>query len=380
MESTRSTTIQRAVRTVAALVLFAAALAPVAGAHAGQRDVGGTRSFSTLTQNAYVGAQIGRVLSLDPSDPLYLQKLVGAVTTTYDELLASLPEVRMAGIAERIASRKPGLVALQEVSLVRTQSPGDLVSGGPEQTPATEVVADFLQMILDELAARGAHYAVVATTTEMDVEMPMLNLLTGEYDDVRLTDRDVILARTDLPPGYLRVSNPQGGTFANHIVIPSIDLPVLRGWCSVDVFVRGRRFRFVNTHLEEETQPGLQWLQALELLQGPADTSLPVVLAGDFNSDGNRANGTLAYDTLLDAGFSDPWTALHPMDPGLTWGHDPLLGDPTWPLVWRIDLVLYRGKTFLPRGATVVDDSLGRATPPFWPSDHAGVAVQLGLK
>ena len=380
MGSERETMFQRAVRTFVALAFIAVTLAPVTPALAGQRDVGGKRSFSTFTQNAYVGAQIGRVLSLDPSDPLYFQKLVEAVTITYYELLASLPEVRMAGIAERIVSRKPDLVALQEVSLVRTQSPGDLVSGDPNQIPATEVVADFLQILLDELAAQGAHYAVVAMATEMDVEMPMLNLLTGEYDDVRLTDREVILARTDLPPGYLRVSNPQSGNFANHIVIPSIDLPVLRGWCSVDVFVRGRKFRYINTHLEEETQPVLQWLQALELLQGPANTSLPVVLAGDLNSDGNRANGTFTYDTLLDEGFSDPWTSLHPADPGLTWGHDPLLEDPTWPLMWRIDFVLYRGNKFLPQRAKVVDDSLGRAMPPYWPSDHAGVAVKLQLK
>ena len=372
--------IQRAVRTFVALVLLGVTLAPATPALAGQRDVGGKRSFSTFTQNAYVGAQIGRVLSLNPSDPAYFQKLVGAVTITYYELLASLPEVRMAGIAERIASREPDLVALQEVSLLRKQSPGDLVSGAPDQVPATEVVADFLQILLDELAARGEHYAVVAMTTEMDVEMPMVNQLSGEFDDVRLTDREVILARTDLPPGYLKVSNPQSGNFANHIVIPSIDLPVLRGWCSVDVFVRGRKFRFINAHLEEETQPVLQWLQALELLQGPSNTSLPVVLAGDFNSDGNRANGTFTYDGLLDAGFSDPWTALHPLDPGLTWGHDPLLADPTWPLVWRIDFALYRGNQFLPQGATVVDDSLGRAVPPYWPSDHAGVAVKLRLK
>jgi len=370
--------IRRVVRTFTILVLLAATLAPITPALAGQRDVGGKRSFNTFTQNAYVGADIGRVLSLDPSDPWYFIKLLEAVTTTYYELLASLPEVRMAGIAERIASRKPELVALQEVSLLRKQSPGDLVIGGQE--PATEVVTDFLQSILDALDAQGAHYAVAAVTTEMDVEMPMFNQVTGEIDDARLTDREVILVRTDLPPGYLRVSNPQGGTFANHIVIPSMGLSVLRGWCSVDVFVRGRKFRYINTHLEEETQPELQWLQALELLQGPANTSLPVVLAGDFNSDGNGANGTYTYDGLLDAGFSDPWTKLHPTDLGLTWGHDPVLADPTWPLVWRIDLVLYDGDQFEPDQATVVDDELGRAMPPFWPSDHAGVAVKFQLK
>ena len=378
MGSKTGTMTRNLIGTGAALALLAATLTPAIPALAGSPDLGGKRSLSTFTQNAYVGTNIGRILGLDPSDPNYPQELVGAVTYSYYELLASLPEERMAGIAERIASGKPDLVALQEVSLLRKQSPGDLLSGGNE--PATEVVTDFLQSLLDALADRGAHYAVAAVTTELDVEMPMLNLATGEFDDARLTDRDVILARTDLPPGYLRVTNPKSGTFANHIVIPSIGLSIPRGWCSVDVFIRGRKFRFINTHLEEETQPLLQWLQALELLQGPANTSLPVVLAGDLNSDGNRANGAFTYDGLLAAGFSDPWTALQPDDTGLTWGHDAVLADPTWPLVWRIDFVLFKRGRFLPQQATVVDDPLGRTTPPLWPSDHAGVAVKLRLK
>jgi endonuclease/exonuclease/phosphatase family metal-dependent hydrolase len=366
------------VRTSVVLALLAAALAPAGAALAGPRDVGGKRAVAAYTQNLYVGADVGRILRVDPADPAYLEQLMRAVRATYFELLGSLPEERMAGIAERIASRKPALVALQEVSLLRRQSPGDLIVGGT--VPATEVVADFLQSLLDELAARGAHYAVVAATTELDAELPMFDMATGQVDDVRLTDRDVILARTDLPPGHLRVSNPQGGNFVNHIVIPSIDFSVPRGWCSVDVFVRSRKFRFINAHLEEETQPVLQWLQALEVLEGPADTPLPVILAGDFNSDGNGANGTVTYDGLLDAGFSDPWTALHPSDPGLTWGHDALLADPDWPFVWRIDLVLTRGPRFVPEQAVVVDDALERDAPPLWPSDHGGLAVRLRIK
>src|SRR5258706_315943 len=78
-------------------------------------------------------------------------------------------------------------------------------------TPATNVVFDYLQMLVDKLAASGAHYAVAASTDELDVELPMLNLQTGTIDDARLTDRDAILVRTDLSPGQLRVSNPQTG-------------------------------------------------------------------------------------------------------------------------------------------------------------------------
>ena len=92
------------------------------------------------------------------------------------------------------------------------------------------MVFDYLQILVDALAARDAHYAVVATTDEIDVELPMLNLLTGAIDDARLTDRDSILVRTDLPPGHLRVGNAQSGHFANLVRIPAYGLSVLRGW------------------------------------------------------------------------------------------------------------------------------------------------------
>src|SRR5207245_5787862 len=89
------------------------------------------------------------------------------------------------------------------------------------------------------------------------------------------------------------------------IHISSIGLSVLRGWCSVDVFVRGERFRYICTHLEEETVPQIQLLQALELLSGPAQVNLPVILTGDFNADTLHRNGTQTYDALIAAGFTD---------------------------------------------------------------------------
>jgi endonuclease/exonuclease/phosphatase family metal-dependent hydrolase len=178
----------------------------------------------------------------------------------------------------------------------------------------------------------------------------------------------------------LRVANPQHGQFTNIIVVPGTGLQVPRGWCSVDVTVRGRTFRCINAHLEEETQPGLQWLQTQELLGGPADVNYPVMLAGDLNTDANHQNGTFAYDTLLAAGFGDPWSVLHPADPGLTWGHDAYLANPQLALVWRIDLVLVRGGVFVPLQMAVLDGRLPRGTPPLWPSDHAGVFASFLLQ
>ena len=85
-------------------------------------------------------------------------------------------------------------------------------------TPATEVVYDYLQILVAELEALGAHYQVVSTANEVDVELPMLSQ-SGRIDDVRLSDREAILVRSDLSRDQLSVSHPQSGNFANVIEI-----------------------------------------------------------------------------------------------------------------------------------------------------------------
>jgi endonuclease/exonuclease/phosphatase family metal-dependent hydrolase len=158
-----------------------------------------------------------------------------------------------------------------------------------------------------------------------------------------------------------------------------IGLTLWRGWCSVDVATRGEDFRYICTHLEEETAPEIQRLQGQELLSGPANVRLPVVLVGDFNADSLGRNGAVTYGDFIDAGFNDAWLAVHRHSPagGLTWGHDDLLADPSHPFSWRIDLILYRGAGFVTTGADVLDPRLHRAQAPFWASDHAAVAADF---
>lgn len=355
--------------------LVAALLALTAAAQPVENGIGGKRDVDVMQVNLYVGGGIERAVALDPTDPNYPAELVAAVTGIYYEIAASQPAARLQGAADAIAARMPDLVSVEEASLIRIQSPGDLMYGGT--SPATNIVFDYLQILTNALAARGAHYAVVASQSEVDVEMPMLNLAAGSVDDVRLTDREAILARTDLPPGQLRVANPQGGHFTNVLAFPAIGLTLERGWCSVDVSIRGRDFRYICPHLEEETAPQIQVLEAQELLSEPANTSLPVLMVGDFNADPLGRDGSIAYALFPAAGFDDAWAVLHPDTPadGLTWGHDEFLADPTVPFNRRIDFVFYRGAGFVPQTADVLDLWLDRDAPPFWASDHATVSA-----
>jgi endonuclease/exonuclease/phosphatase family metal-dependent hydrolase len=369
--------LQPVLRCLAYLLVVATVVASASSALAGAAGTGGKRGLDTMTVNLYVGGPIDKIMALDPTDPNYLTELVSTVTEVYYDIVASQPPLRMQGVADQIAARMPDIVSVEEASLLRNQSPGDLIVGG--STPATTVVFDYLQLLTDALAARGAHYQVVATSQEIDVEMPMLNMQTGTIDDARLTDREAILVRTDLPPGQLSVANPQHGNFSHVIQIPETGISILRGWCSVDVFIRGQNFRYICAHLEEETVPLLQVLQAQELLSGPAASKLPVVICGDFNSDPLHRDGSIAYDTMIAGGFEDAWAMANPANlaGGLTWGHDPFLADPDNAFDRRIDFVFYRGAGFIPVEADVVDLSLNRFVPPLWGSDHAALAVSL---
>jgi hypothetical protein len=361
-------------RRVALACLLAGVLAAAVPAYAEHQDFGGHRGFSTFTANAYVGADIAAPLSLDPTDPGYLNNLIATVTATYVKVVASDPPARMAGLAREIAASRPEVVGLEEIWTV-SQAPATATGPG-----TFTMVFDYLQLLTNALAAHGLHYAVAVTATESDIIMPMLDLTTGGIAYGRITDHEVILARTDLPPGQHRVSHPQTGHFENYLQVPAIGLSLYRGWCSVDVSSRGETFRYICTHLEEETVPAIQMAQAQELL-GSLDHNMPVVLVGDFNADPLHRNGTTTYDEFAQAGFKDAWTALHPHNRagGLTWGQDADLADPAQRFVWRLDLVLYRGQAFQPEELEILDARLSHTQAPLWPSDHAAVAVQFDL-
>jgi endonuclease/exonuclease/phosphatase family metal-dependent hydrolase len=337
------------------------------------------RAVTVMTRNLYVGADIaplgGAIATGDPS------AILGAVSTFWAGVLSTNFPQRAAALADEIADAQPLLIGLQEVSLFRTGAP-DSFFGNP--TRAEQVELDYLDILLGELGERGLHYAPVAVTQNVDAELTGF-VAPGVLRDIRLTDRDVILARTDLPASQLRLSNVQTANFATNLTVPigatGQLFTNLCGWGAIDVQVRGKPFRFINAHLQAESPNPLvnaiQVAQARELLTGPAGTPLPVVLVGDFNSRAD-GTGTATYGLLRGAGFDDAWSQTHPEEPGNTFGHDADLRNATVNFTQRLDLVLCRGD-LRALDADVVGDELADRTPSgLWPSDHGGVVATLG--
>jgi endonuclease/exonuclease/phosphatase family metal-dependent hydrolase len=322
-----------------------------------------TRTVTIMTRNMDLATDFGLVLGAQT-----LQQFLAGATATYQEVQASNIPERAQGIAGEIGATHPDLVGLQEVGLWRTGPLG--------QPPATTVQFDSLQSLLDALNQQGLSYTPVAIMNEFDLEGP-----SSLGFDVRVTDRDVILARTgdDAP----ELSNIQQQHYATNLTVPTIFGPVtdLRGWESVDVKIRGKSFRFVTTHLETYSA-SVQVAQGNELLQVPGNTSLPVVFAGDYNSAAGSGgpDQTPTYGNLIAAGLVDSWNVAHPGDPGYTWplhGEDPYTSSST--PTERIDLVLFRGG-FGTSGVQLIGNTTADLTPSgLWPSDHAGVVATLQL-
>jgi Endonuclease/Exonuclease/phosphatase family len=328
-----------------------------------------------MTRNLYVGADLSPVSAAAATGDG--PAIVQAATDAWQGVKATNFPERAGAVANEIENSEPLLVGLQEVSLFRTGLP-DSISATP--TPALHVELDYLDILLKELEKRGLHYAPVTITEEADTEIPGFTA-PGVLQDIRLTERDVILARTDVPSSKVQFSNKRTGIYAAYASVPigqtgqSIDL--LSGWGSVDVTLRGKTFRFINTHLEPEGPlNAIQVAQGNELLNGPANTSLPVILVGDFNSRAD-GTGTPTYNNLIGAGFKDAWSATHPRELGNTWGHDADLLNTSVNLTQRLDLVLFRDN-LCALDADVVGDELSDRTPSgLWPSDHAGVVATL---
>lgn len=345
---------------VTALAILALLVAtPQAMAHSAQRK--GT--VTVMTRNIYLGTDLGPIFSAPT-----LPGLVSAVGAGYANVQATDFPSRADALAAEIAGTGPDLVGLQEAAIYRVDVPPD----GPT-TPATEVTYDFLGTLTAALAARGLHYAVAATHAGTDAELPAGFPPTR---DVRLTIRDAILVRME-GRTRVRIEHVAGGTFTAKLVVPTVAGPVAvpRGWTAVDARVRGKRFRFVNTHLEAFSAP-VQVAQAAELTTGPATaTERPVILVGDLNS---RADGLgpPSYANLLAAGFRDAWTG----DGGLTCCHAPDLLNPAAAFDKRIDYVLTRGPIHSLRAEVVGDEPWNRTASALWPSDHGGVVATLRIK
>ncbi len=322
----------------------------------------------------------------------------------------NFPE-RAEAIADIVQRNRPHVIGLQEVSLIRSQTPADgAIAPNPDGTftyvPNAETVEfDYLELLVNALGARGLDYVVVegATAEDADVELPMASYddecnFTSVPVDLRLSDRDVILVRGDLA-----TANAMNANFSFNLPVevpaefppaPPIVLAFefTRGFGAVDVTVGKYTHRVVNTHLEvgdrsDQFSPFnlIQFAQASELIGALTGAALPLTVVGDFNSSPSPLDLRPAYGLMSLNGYTDLWNVRQgPFDPGFTCCHDEVLRNEAPVLDERIDLVFTRlpiGSELLPIQSDVVGVRANEKTASgMWSSDHAGVVTTLKFR
>ena len=396
------------------LLLMYAYPAPSAAGHGFNRKFFCKNKVKVMTRNLYLGADIFKVVAVaqnpDPAlggldVPIAVAELFQTVQYT------NFPE-RAEAIAREIWITRPHLIGLQEVSEWYTQSPSDFfeyTSGiplpDPDQASAEDLVYDYLAILLAALEKRGLHYEVAVSNENANLEMPMLTGFTATpgysdpvptFDDLRMVDRDVILVRADVV-----TSNPTAANYSNYLseTISGVELEFTRGWTAVDAEVCGATYRFVNTHLEIESDPEsifrvVQAAQMQELLTILSYETNPILLVGDFNSVpehvpsvGCLPDGLECFpyvppyqQATLYAGYLDAWDLIFWPRDGFTDSFDEFVSDPNAELTQRIDLVLLQPQDreiLRAAGMTTGDKPFSMTPGGLWPSDHAGVVMRI---
>ena len=379
--------------------------------------------IKVVTYNLYVGADIFRVFSPTPCG------VPQAVNDIHNIIQATNFPERAEAIADQIMLQEPHVIGLQEVSLIRTQFPGnslapdgsgiDFLGDFPTdprftfKLDATTVAYDYLQLLLDALSDRGLNYIAVdsASPVNADTEFPAIEFGPDCTPlsipiDLRLTDRDVILVRSDLPVNIAFADNFQFNTpieLPTLIPTPGGLVPAVyvteftRGWGAVNLTIKDQSYSVFNTHLEvgDKTLPpdeGLnlvQFAQALEI-GFIASTTLPSprILVGDINSSpmSGITDPRPAYFILTsEYGLADVWDIQDkpPAKAGFTCCQSELLDNNTSALDERIDVVLTDFGELVPekiKGYVLGNEPADKTPTGLWPSDHAGVAAKLSFE
>jgi endonuclease/exonuclease/phosphatase family metal-dependent hydrolase len=334
----------------------------------GDNQGGAGVPVTVYTRNLYLGSDL---------NPLAFVPTPAAVPATAATLWANVQASdfpsRAKVLAAEIVRLAPDLVALQEVLLYRRQTPSDYQPGDAVPN-ATEVVLDFLATLMTEIDASGGGYHLVGESYNVDAELPVDDGNGGLFD-LRVTDRDVMLARDGM-----ETTDYTPAPFTTHFSLTvggagGVPLTFTRSCSHVRTSAAGVGFVFATGHLEIDPLADVQKAQAQEMIATLAPITGPLVLIGDFNS----RPGKDSYPLLIQA-FRDAFTTLGNADPGLTCCQAGDLKNPDSNVTQRIDLILYRGSVRVSDvRVTGADPAQGRTPEGLWSSDHLGVLGALDV-
>lgn len=320
--------------------------------------------LTVMSQNLYLGANLDLLLTAtQPED--FLEVFTQLMTSNYDGFK------RAQKLAMQIAEESPHLVGLQEVTEYTFT------------TPAGTQVLDFLDILQIYLSFMPTPYTWTAYRNDMaytgPIALPGLPVITYR-------DADAILVRNDVEV-LGDVTKVLYDDFVTLSIGPT-DLDMYRGYLALTARVDGQTVRFATTHLEVQRFAETQTAQVGQLIEELEESTVPVVLVGDFNSAANHdaapESTSPAYRMLRNAGYSDLWLREPHSVAGYTCCQGATLQNLVSELDQRLDLILVKdgnagfgGKSEMDIIGEELSDLFDVGPFYLWPSDHAGVVATI---
>jgi endonuclease/exonuclease/phosphatase family metal-dependent hydrolase len=261
-----------------------AAVAPLPAAE-------GDEPITVMSRNLYLGADIGVALDVLPDLP-------AAGDLLWEQVRATDWPTRVERLASEIVQFAPDVIGLQESArwVCRPSIFGSQVD-----------VLNFTEELLAATSAAGADYVVAQAESDRAENQ---GFKIGPLPGVTMEDpetfqplfgqdsaacgfavNDVLLVRAEHAQGVQRAGTSEYEDREN--IVPTV-LALDRGYAWADIALRGAVVRFVTTHLESQWSEGeipIAARQAKQLVADLAETTGPLVVMGDFNSDPRDPRG-----------------------------------------------------------------------------------------
>jgi len=304
-------------------------------------------TFTVMSRNIYLGADVGVALELIPDMPAAAQFM-------WDQVNKNDFSKRSVALAAEIQSYKPDVIGLQEATIWYCKK---------NAWSKKVEVFNFTDQLLQAL---GGDYVLASkdgkTAFNPGYSINPIPFLTMVKDPERFQkifgqDKaacgfqigDALAIKKELAGQVLKVGNTEYE--ASYSIVPKL-MTIYRGYTWADINIANIPVRFITTHLEsiwDENKVPNAAKQATQLIEDVKETNMPLVIIGDFNSDprdprpANASNPGLqptaskecpagsskcnAYRLMRAAGFND--AGPDASDPTTyTWGMNALLTGP----------------------------------------------------
>jgi endonuclease/exonuclease/phosphatase family metal-dependent hydrolase len=304
-------------------------------------------TFTVMSRNIYLGADVGVALELIPNMPAAAQFM-------WDQVNKNDFSKRSFALAAEIQAYKPDVIGLQEATIWYCKK---------NAWSKKIEVFNFTDQLLQAL---GGDYVLASkdgkTAFNLGYSINPIPFLTIVKDPERFQkifgqDKascgfqigDALAIKKELAQQVINVGNTEYE--ASYSIVPTL-MTIYRGYTWADINIANIPVRFVTTHLEsiwDENKVPNAAKQVTQLIKDVKETNMPLVIVGDFNSDprdprpANAANPGLqptaskecpagsskcnAYRLMKEAGFSD--AGPDASDPTTyTWGMNALLTGP----------------------------------------------------